>query len=208
MIQVVLELNLLDQTEIATLAATHNASIVGKAKFPNPVPSVLEGAAIIKAVADKKVEINAHNVAGAELDAQLKTLEAAQKDFLRARASYVESVPGVTEEDVLGVDFDVKSPKTAITSLEEPNGLEAVPSRVSGVIKLRWKRRSRGAKSFDVEFKEDAPNATWTFFKHFTAMAAEVTGLEPGKRYLFRVRATGAKGLVSSWSDEAQARCL
>lgn len=85
-------------------------------------------------------------------------------------------------------------------SIAQPKNVSGF-SRYTGVAKLRWSVISNAA-AYTVEYCIDPiSDAGWKNGFYNKSANAEIGGLESGGKYWFRVRAIGAGGLLSDWSD-------
>ena len=107
--------------------------------------------------------------------------------------------PGV-ESKILSAAVQVRAVAAPIGDLLAPENLRASFGDTAGEIDLIWDR-VRGAVSYVIDCRELTATA-WTFAKNSTKSRATVTGLTPGKTYVFRVHAVGAAG-DGPFSDEA-----
>jgi hypothetical protein len=85
-------------------------------------------------------------------------------------------------------------------SIDKPKNLRGF-SPYTGAVKIRWSVVSNAA-AYIVEYCSDpATDTEWKNCFNNRSANAEMGGLESGKKYWFRVRAIGARGLMSDWSD-------
>ena len=113
-----------------------------------------------------------------------------------------ESVPPVTgpsEEDFYGVQKDILKLKNF-----EKKAREA-PLRIAGravsfdTIELSW-GSVPGAVAYQVEGRRPSDSALGKVYEG-NSLSYTVTGLEPGTRYLFHLRAVLYDGAVNEWSE-------
>lgn len=104
----------------------------------------------------------------------------------------------------LGVDHKKKPQPRNITPvlIDAPGRVDLIHGKNSGTLRLLLSR-VQGAVTYIVQACQDNPNdeAAWTKEWQFTKIkgGVELTGLEPGKVYYFRVRCLGHAGL-GPWS--------
>ena len=104
----------------------------------------------------------------------------------------------------LGVDQKKKpQPRTTNPALvDAPSKVDVVHAKNSGAVRFLLGRVT-GAVTYIIQACQGDPNdeAAWVKEQHFTKIkgGVEVTGLEPGKVYYFRVRCLGHAGL-GPWS--------
>lgn len=104
----------------------------------------------------------------------------------------------------LGVDHKKKSQPRNITPvlIDAPGRVDLIHGKNSGTLRLHLSK-VQGAVTYIVQACQDNPTdeAAWTKEWQFTKIkgGVELTGLEPGKVYYFRVRCLGHAGL-GPWS--------
>jgi hypothetical protein len=105
----------------------------------------------------------------------------------------------------LGVDHKKKpQPRTTTpVTIDAPGRVEVVHTKNTGVVRILLSKVP-GAVTYFVQACQGDPNdeAAWTKEQQFTKIkgGVEMTGLEPGKVYYFRVRCLGHAGL-GPWSS-------
>ena len=107
---------------------------------------------------------------------------------------------------IIGGGFQVVHNTSPVGELPMPQNLRAVPGGFEGSIRLRWEAM-RQARIFEIQSKPAGPGGEWTAQPSSTRSTVLVTGLTPGVRYSFQVRALGSAG-PSPWSDPAFCRTL
>lgn len=207
MAKVKLNVDVRDPVPMFSLSTTHIAAMAapeGVALYPAPVPSA----------ADYLVM---HNALGAgislvnTLEGQLQAARNALLDLaatlkeggLEPRAAYVESASGGDPAKIPVSGFAVAGqPGQPIGPLPRPENAKAVMGDRPGVIKLSC-ASVHGTQTYVVECRlHDDPASPWSQAKLSTKSRMEITGLQSGKHYAFRIAAIGAAG-QSPWSDEA-----
>jgi hypothetical protein len=104
----------------------------------------------------------------------------------------------------LGVEHKKKTPTrtTALVTVDAPGKIDVVHAKISTAVRILL-GRVPGAVTYIVQACHGDPNneAGWDKEWHFTRIKGglEVSGLEPGKVYYFRVRCLGHAGL-GPWS--------
>jgi hypothetical protein len=113
---------------------------------------------------------------------------------------------------LLDVGFSVKQPSakknTANASQVPPEDVKVKHGEVPGKFWLRC-RRNYGAAMYGVEVTEDpSVESNWSLAGYYTRCSRmEVSGLESGKKYYFRVRNIGGNG-PGPWSELVSLICM
>ena len=114
---------------------------------------------------------------------------------------------------LLDVGFSVKQPSgkknaPANASLVRPENPRVKHGEISGKMVLRC-TPTDGAAIMDVEMTEDpSTESSWIHVNYYThASKMEVTGLQPGKKYYFRIRNIGGNG-PGPWSELVSLICM
>ena len=145
----------------------------------------------------------------------------AQRNMVRADsqtkfislANYLENKAGSNTYLLLDIGFDLRDRAargTQVgTSTVEAANVVVKHGEVTGVVLLKC-ARVNGAGSYEVQMMEGEASADGNWqnagsFLHCSRM--EIKGLEPGKRYSFRVRVLGANGF-GPWSASVSIICL
>ena len=145
------------------------------------------------------------------LTTELKAATLRRKQNLKTYCQAVSSA-GLTvsshatsEGEIALHGLSVERPKLRLPAPDAPAQLRSLPCHTAGAVKLRWKRPCRRCW-FSVEMTTD-PNATsgWAQVLVHAAMKAEITGLQAGMLYWFRVRAGNSAG-YGSWSNPISVR--
>lgn len=169
--------------------------------FPTPVPAIADLTAA-------REELQGHYQTALfgdrEAIARRRSQEKAVGDLLRRIAAYVQAI-AQKPEDVLSAGFDVRQPAAPPRSfLARPAGLEARRADREGRVELKWDRVA-GSSQYLVEMTLTDPvqaETRWTITGYSSRSRHEVTDLEPGTYYWFRVLALGSAG-KSAFSDPA-----
>ncbi len=114
-------------------------------------------------------------------------------------ASYVDNTANGDSVTIERSGFSVRATPTPVGPLPAPTDLQAEPGEHTGHAALRW-GAIYGAKAYNIERAEDAPELKWGFLASCTKREAEVNSMVSGKRYWHRVAAVGAAG-QGPWSD-------
>lgn len=126
--------------------------------------------------------------------------ERALRSMLKDIGGYVQ---GISEGDrtlILSAAFDVTKQRTPLPVPEAPPALNVARTAELGVLKARWKR-VHGAVLFYLEMRAEGATE-WVRVATTTKANHEMTGLETGKKYSFRVQAVASSG-ISQYSEEA-----
>ncbi len=146
--------------------------------------------------------------------AEVETLKSALKAALQKRNTKVRAacdsatsaallISVITEGDpagMLAAGLGVVRDKQPVGKPDATQNVRALMSDFEGRVKLRWKRTVRRCW-FDVEATTD-PSATtgWKKLVMCFKQTCELTGLESGKKYWFRISASNAHG-QGPWSQ-------
>ena len=123
-----------------------------------------------------------------------------EKD-LRLLGNYVENLAKGDVEIIYkaGMTPKAKGPRR-YDFLATPQNLKAKQG-LSGEVRLRWTKVPY-AKSYMVEYCSDPVTPeNWRNGTYNSSANATISGLEPMRRYWFRVRAIGSQSMMSEWSD-------
>jgi len=202
MAKVKLNLRNLSIPEKAAKARQIVAAMTGNINFPTPQPALTQittavdelDAAYADQQAAKQTAITRTNI----LNEKSEMLDG----LLRQAASYVESISGTNEKQILSAGFSIRSAASALLDPVAPAALDASAGNHDGEIVLTWEK-VKGAKSYVIERNSDPPVATsWTHAGVSLKSSAKVNNLVSGTRYWFRVAAVTSGG-QSGWSDPA-----
>ncbi len=195
--------------------------------------TILEQIAICRRVADGIAKLPAeqreaianHPVAdsvaeAADAHAGVEALKTALKAALRKRDMKVRAMRDHTNGAGLGIfsatsgnpvamlaaGLDITKDKQPVGKPDAPGQLRALATDFEGSVRLRWKRPLRRC-AFLIQMTTDPSAATG--WKDATVsgnrQTCEVTGLESGVKYWFRVAATNAHG-QGPWSQPVSVR--
>ncbi|MBI5775705.1 MAG: fibronectin type III domain-containing protein [Verrucomicrobia bacterium] len=136
---------------------------------------------------------NAGNLLG-----NVRILRAARESVRRAASG----IYGATLGDpaaLLAAGLEIEAEKRPVGRPVAPDQLRATASELEGVVQLRWKRPVRRC-TFLVQMTRDPAAADgWQQVAISLRQSCEVTGLESGMKYWFRVTATNTQG-QGPWS--------
>lgn len=176
-------------------------SLTGNADFAAPLPALETVSPLIAAAeqANAEVKIARQSVATkvSILDDKLSDLDS----VLNQLAAYVESTAKGDETKIKSAGMSVKATSTPFGIPPAPENLLAVAAN-EGEISLSWDG-IKGSKSYVIQMATDISGAgNWAISKISTKSKADVSKLESGIKYWFRVAAVGAAG-QGPWSDPA-----
>lgn len=126
------------------------------------------------------------------------------ENLLTQAASYVAAATLGNPSKLISIGVDTIDRGSPVGFLPEPRNLSAAVGPSEGTIVLRWKAMRR-ARMFEIQSKPDGPGDDWTQQPFVTRSRANLSGLPPGQRFTFRVRALATAG-PSPWSDPAFCR--
>ena len=107
--------------------------------------------------------------------------------------------PPFSEADLLEALFTLRAAGSPIGPLPAPVDFLATMGDAPGEMDLTWSA-IKGRRYYDVEYRL-VTDTNWTRLDPSpTKSKAEITGLQSGKEYIFRVRAVGTAG-ATPWSD-------
>lgn len=178
-----------DKGDLVSDRMGENATI-----YTNPIPSVVDLKGATNAL---RAEQLSHEALLAQLQAstvQVRTRAEAVKELLIELAAYVEKVADGDEEKILLSGFEVAgSTKAPVGPMPKVEGLSATQGEAEGEIDLQWTPVRRGLRIYEIESAPEA-SGPWTYLEGATKSSITLTGLTSGKRYWFRVKATGTSG--------------
>ncbi|RYZ18388.1 MAG: fibronectin type III domain-containing protein [Sphingobacteriales bacterium] len=120
---------------------------------------------------------------------------------LKLLARYVEIVAIGNAELIESAGFEVRrrhsAPWEILDGIRDLN----IAQTAEGTIRLRW-RKVQGAKTYRVEHTLDPMLADGWKNSYFNSGSfADISNLEAGKKYFFRVQALGSRNVRSDWSE-------
>lgn len=172
--------------------------MAGNAHFPEPVPSL----ASVTAEADLLQQwIRESQFGDRRAIEQRRTHEARLVKLLRLLAHYVSLMADGDAGVLMSSGFAVRRKAESSSQLGIPVNVRAERTTFSGKVRVAWEGVAH-ARMYIVEKKVATggdPNEGWEHVAATTKTRCEVTNLEPGKQYLFRVHSVGtrAKGPYS-----------
>ncbi|MGB6036368.1 MAG: fibronectin type III domain-containing protein [Cryomorphaceae bacterium] len=192
----------LTPSDLVTRCRNLENSINGNASFPTPDPTIADLTAQRELLSEWiSKSADGSRTAIATRNAQYTTL----LNMLKKLARYVSMVADGDEAIILSSGFDVRRTPEPVERLSRPVKFIAERDKISGVVDLKWDRVAN-AYSNIVEITTDDPRegaVKWTQVAITTRSRYTVENLSIGTFYWFRVRAIGASGLKSPWSDVA-----
>ena len=204
MAKVKLDLQSKTDEQIRDFAAAHKSAILNNPVFPQPSPPEAEFDPILQAFSEKLAAVAAAETLLQTLRLERDSMRKSLETSLAARGGYVEKAAGGEEAGIVSAGFQIQSPRTSTTALAAPDRLSATMGDHSGEIDLTCHAVLR-ARAYIIEMREhsdlSAPGL-WRQAKISARSSASITGLTPGQRYAFRIRALGPNDLESPWSAE------
>ena len=173
---------------------TANASV-----FPNPIPSLAE----VQAAHDALHQAAVRACAGGKLLTAAKTEATNTYDRLIAQlAAYVQSISAGSEEIILKAGMEVRQKPSTRPSASQVNKLRAYPSRKQGTILISWTSLGRGYV-FQLEMCTEEPDGMTPWTQRIShGSEYEMSGLERGRVYYFRVAGIGTDNVFGPYSQE------
>ena len=205
MAKVKLDLRSKTDEQLRVFATEHKTQITGNATFPTPQPTALVFDAKLTEYSDKLDAIAAAEFALQALRAERDGLRSELELLLNGRGNYVEVTSAGDAAKILSAGFQIVSAATPTSSMAAPTNVLATMGANPGEIEISGNAVPK-AKSYIYECREHvegSPPGAWSQVKVGTKSSYTATGLTPGKRYAFRMKALGPNDLESPWSDEA-----
>ncbi|MBU6399112.1 MAG: fibronectin type III domain-containing protein [Verrucomicrobia bacterium] len=202
-IQVKLELKGKTDAELERFSRDHIDKMAVNTAFATPTPGAAEFKSAHDAFAAALGDCDQ-----AQKTAQEKTrIKDAKRDALESaltqRAHYIESLPGVTADQVLSAGFAVKAAGAASATPDKVVNLSLTTGDSGGEVDAQW-NRVLGARSYEVQFSADPfAEATWHNGTSVTRSKTSLHSLTTGTKTWVRARAIAAGG-PGAWSDPAQ----
>ena len=166
-------------------------SVKGNKYFPEPTPAVSDLEAALKAYADA--------LAAADDGGRLKIVQknAARKvleQSLRTLGAYVTMVAGGDREILASSGFDLSKDPGTTAPIEAPQGIEVILRTNPGEVEVRVNPLDN-VRLYHFEYTPDPVTTAseWTEVTD-TRRKRIISGLESGKKYSFRVGASGQYG--------------
>lgn len=164
----------------------------GNANFPSPSPSL----AAITAEADLLAEwIQKSQFGDRRAIEQRKEHQTKLTQLLRQLAYYVSMVANGNSGIILSSGFELSRNAEPTPPLGIPADLRALRTDFSGKVMVEWNPVAN-ARTYMVEMSTTdpaLPNTAWSIVGSTTKSRAEVTSLQPGQYYWFRVRSVGTR---------------
>jgi hypothetical protein len=197
----------ISDTDFLALSVAISALLSKHPDFPEPWPSIFPNLATLNGSNDRFREacIAASNRDHVKI-AEKKTARTEVEEHLFNISRLLETMAGKNHNMLLNTGFSLRRPKTgrsakAGISLTPPTNLTVRHGDDSGSMFVKCTRQL-AAGSYELQISEEVPSAEdWKqqgIYVHCSNM--EVKGLEPGKKYSFRIRAIGGKG-PGPWSS-------
>lgn len=188
---------------VIALARRIVTAMTGNANFPNPIPLLT----VITALADAlQAAYDAQQQA--QLTAQAKTTLvvnalAALVQALTQLTDYVNSVAAGNAAVADTAGLALKKPGTRVTSLDQVHNLSITTANEEGELDVQWDSVANAA-SYEIAISPDPITGTsWKHLDTIKPSSYKASGLTPGTRYWFRVRAIGSRKVKGAWSDPA-----
>jgi len=182
----------LNAEALLALALHVITKLTANLNFPTPNPALVD---LTTAADELRAAINA--AMGGSKESYLLKATAVRKmqGLLRILADYVNGVAAGNPDLIANAGFDYTRPAEPVGQLPPPTSLSAMVSNKSGVIKLDWDV-VHGSNLYTVDINETDSNeeSAWSPVYSTTKSKCEISALDPGKFYRFRVRANGAAG--------------
>ena len=187
---------------LAGLASTHIASMLGNPYYPTPLPSAADFDPVYE---DFQAALNDWLLAQTALRDASTALEASRVQMvinLNARAAYVQSASNGNANAIVSSGFEVRAAPTPVGELAAPTNLMLMLNGTPGVAHLSWKSvvNSRG---YNIQRSPaETMERNWQPYDTTTQARYKCTDLELGKVYAFRIAAIGGSTGQSDWSAE------
>lgn len=166
--------------------------LTGNLNFPTPNPPLADITTAADALA---AAINAAMGGSREAHQLKRTAIRNMQNLMRVLADYVNGVAAGDPDLIVNAGFESTKQREPVGQLPPPTSLSAMVSNKSGVIKLDWDVVP-GNDLYTVDINETDSNeeSAWSPVYSTTKSRCEISALEPGKFYRFRVRANGTAG--------------
>jgi len=173
-------------------AGTILASMTDNDFFPTPVPALTVLADALEGYSQWLADADSGN----RSDIAIKnTRRLALEAVLRQLANYINYTAAGDRSKLLTTGFDVSKEREPIT-ITKPENMRVVNGKNSGEL-IASVKRVKGAVSYMHEYilEEALETGNWTAFTSSSAKFT-FTNLQPGKNYICRIAAIGAKGQI------------
>ena len=158
--------------------------------FPAPNPSMDD---FLKLINDCETAITASKTGDKSAVAKKKGLLQILVITLRDLASYVNSIAPGNLEILAGCGFDISKVREP-SKLAVPEIASIVCSETAGVMIIKVKKdKAAGSYMYQAALSATANDGEWKTVGCISSRC-EITGLEQGKKYWFRVIAIGSRG--------------
>ena len=208
MAKVKLELQEKDDGQLKLFATAHKTAMNLNVNFSTPVPNASVFDPVLTAYGTKLDAIETAEIALKVLRADKAALRKVLEGHLVARGDYVDSAALGDAAKIQSAGFEVQAEGTPTTSLPQPQNCTATAGDDEGEGDVACNAVPR-AKSYIIECRiheDNAPPGEWQHVKVSSRSSTTVSGLIPGKKYAFRMKAVGPNEVESPWSDESVCR--
>ncbi|MEO8591176.1 MAG: fibronectin type III domain-containing protein [Flavobacteriales bacterium] len=128
-----------------------------------------------------------------------RVAEVALRSMLKDFGGYVQGISEGDKKLILSAAFDVAKDRKPLPPPLAPGELKVSRSAIAGLLKVRWKK-VHGAVLYYLEMLVEG-STEWTRVLTTTRTSHDMTDLETGKEYSFRVQAIASSG-ISPMSEE------
>lgn len=200
MAYVKLELNGLNYAALCDKADTVKTSMTGNTAVPSPSPTLIDLAALCQNLRDKVAAANEARAISKQATEAMMDADLALRAGLTAEARYVQTASGGVAEIILSCGMGVKNSSGTSTPGQVTN-LVATMTKYSGTVSLTYKRPG-GAVSYAIDCAEMTGTTVgeWAQVLLPSKTKATISGLTPGRTYVFRVRCVGRDNSLGPWS--------
>jgi hypothetical protein len=199
--QVALNLNTMTAIEKASFAFNVGSSLVDhEATFPDQPVTGADLMDFANAVKQALTDADAAKVAWREMIAAQNDMVATLDGYLRQTAIYVNAVASGSAATIELAGLDVRQPAARIGQLPAPAAVILAPGKSAGTVTLRW-RAVKKTRGYIVQYAASPTlPATFPAETSVTRARLDLSGLQSGTRYWFRIAALGTAG-PSHWTD-------
>jgi hypothetical protein len=175
------------------LGRTVHKSMTGNANFPSPIPPLAALAAAVQEL-ETAYEARMSHGGGTLFTSVIHEKENVFDEMMRDLERYV-NIESRNEESVIrSAGMDVRKPRGKAEVPGIASSFSAKPGQHPGSVDLRWKRPA-WAITHLIFMTDDIDNsASWKLTGATTNTRFTVTGLEPLRKYWFRIEAVGSAG--------------